>query len=173
MGRLHRPPLSTHTSIRILTWQCVSRSLGSLFWAHHKGRDIIFTKEDDVSGLKERVGQQKEDAGQPEDLVSEWLSLFRNLNKKYILFSGICSVKVKVTQSPTLCNHNPWNSPGQNTGVGSLPLLQGIFPTQGLNPGLPHCRQILYQLNHKGSPYVQIKSNWSKQNYFLKLTWII
>ena len=39
-----------------------------------------------------------------------------------------------------------WNSPGQNTGVGSLSLLQGIFPTQGLNPGLLHCRQILSQL---------------------------
>ena len=38
-----------------------------------------------------------------------------------------------------------WNSPGQNTGVvGSLPLLQGIFPTQGSNPGLPRCRRILY-----------------------------
>ena len=43
---------------------------------------------------------------------------------------------------------SPWNSPGQNTGVGSLSLLQGIFPTQGLNSGLPHCRQILYQLSH-------------------------
>ena len=42
-----------------------------------------------------------------------------------------------------------WNSPGQNTGVGSLSLLQGIFPTQGSNPGLPHCRRILYQLSHK------------------------
>ena len=48
--------------------------------------------------------------------------------------------------------YSPWNSLGQNTGVGSLSFLQGIFPTQGLNPGLPHCRQILYQLNHKGSP---------------------
>ena len=38
--------------------------------------------------------------------------------------------------------HSPWNSPGQNTGVGSHSLLQGIFPTQGWNPGLPHCRQI-------------------------------
>ena len=47
---------------------------------------------------------------------------------------------------------SPWNSPGQNTGVGSLFLLQGIFPTQGLNPGLPHCRRILYQLSHQGSP---------------------
>ena len=45
--------------------------------------------------------------------------------------------------------YNPWNTPGQNTGVGSLSLLQGIFPMQGLNPGLPHCRQILYQLSHK------------------------
>ena len=47
--------------------------------------------------------------------------------------------------------YSPWNSPGQNTGVGSLSLLQGIFPTQGSNPGLLHCRQILYQLSHKGS----------------------
>ena len=50
--------------------------------------------------------------------------------------------------------YSPWNSPGQHTGVGSLSLLQGIFPTQGLNPGLPHCRWILYQLSHKGSPRI-------------------
>ena len=42
--------------------------------------------------------------------------------------------------------HSPWNSPGQNTGVGSHPLLQGIFPTQGSNLGLLRCRGILYQL---------------------------
>ena len=48
----------------------------------------------------------------------------------------------------------PWNSPGQSTGVGSLSLLQGIFPTQGLNPGLPHYWWILYQLSHKGSPRI-------------------
>ena len=47
-----------------------------------------------------------------------------------------------------------WNSPGQNTGVGSLFLLQGIFPTQGLNSGLPHCRQILHQLSRQGSPRI-------------------
>ena len=50
--------------------------------------------------------------------------------------------------------YSPWNSPGQNTGVGSLSLLQGIFPTQGSNPGLPHCRQILHQLSHQGSPRI-------------------
>ena len=48
--------------------------------------------------------------------------------------------------------YDPWNSLGQNTRVGSLSLLQGIFPTQGSNPGLPLCREILYQLSHKGSP---------------------
>ena len=50
----------------------------------------------------------------------------------------------------------PWKSPGQNTGVGSLSLLQGIFPTQGSNSGLLHCRWMLYQLSHKGSPEPRI-----------------
>ena len=44
------------------------------------------------------------------------------------------------------------DSPGKNTGVGCHALLQGIFPTQGLNPGLLHCRWILYQLSYQGSP---------------------
>ena len=46
--------------------------------------------------------------------------------------------------------YSPWNSPSQNTGVGSLSLLQGIFPTQGLNLGLPHCKQTLYHLSYQG-----------------------
>ena len=46
----------------------------------------------------------------------------------------------------------PWNSPGKNTGVGCHSLFQGIFPTQGSNPGLLHCRQILYHLSHQRSP---------------------
>ena len=67
--------------------------------------------------------------------------------------------KVKVAQSClTIPNpmdiYSPWNSLGQTTGVGSLSLLQGIFPTQGSNTGLPHCRQILYQLSHKGKPRI-------------------
>ena len=52
--------------------------------------------------------------------------------------------------------YSPWNFPGQNTGVASLSLLQGIFPTQGSNPGLPHCRQILYQLSHR-----EAQEHWS------------
>ena len=50
--------------------------------------------------------------------------------------------------------NRPWNSPDQNIGVGSRSLLQGIFPAQGSNPGLLHCRQILHQLSHKGSPRI-------------------
>ena len=50
--------------------------------------------------------------------------------------------------------YSPWDSLGLNTEVGSLSLLQGIFPNQGLNPGLQNCRQILYQLSHKGSPRI-------------------
>ena len=47
--------------------------------------------------------------------------------------------------------YSPWNFPDQNTGAGSFSLLQGIFPTQGSNPGLQHWRRILYQLSPKGS----------------------
>ena len=49
---------------------------------------------------------------------------------------------------------SPWNSPGQNTGAGSLSRLHGIFPNQGLNPGLLSCEWILYQLSHKGRPRI-------------------
>ena len=54
--------------------------------------------------------------------------------------------------------HSPWNSPGQNTVVGSLSFLQGIFLSQGSNSGLPHCRWILYHLSPKGSPENPIDS---------------
>ena len=50
--------------------------------------------------------------------------------------------------------YSPWTSPGQNNGVGSHSLLHRVFPTQGSNPGLLHCRRILYQLSHKGSPRI-------------------
>ena len=76
----------------------------------------------------------------------------------------IMKLKVKVAQScPALCNpmdYTPWNSLGQNIGVGTFSLLQGISPTQRLNPGLPHCRQILYQLSHKGGWQIPRSAWW-------------
>ena len=74
--------------------------------------------------------------------------------------------------------YTPWNSPGQNIGVGSLSVLQGIFPTQGSNPDLPHCRQILYQLSHKGSPRIlewvayPFSSGSSRPRNWIGVSWI-
>ena len=56
---------------------------------------------------------------------------------------------VDCSRTGSLC---PWDSPGKNTGVGCHFLLQGIFPTQGSNPSVLDCRQILYHLGHQGSP---------------------
>ena len=61
-------------------------------------------------------------------------------------------------QSPGLQPARPpcrWDPPGKNTGVGCHALLQGIFPNQRLNPGLPHCRKILYCLSYLGSPVIE------------------
>ena len=66
--------------------------------------------------------------------------------------------------------YSPWNSPGQNTGVGSLSLLQGTFLTQGTNPGFPpHYRWILYQLSHKGS---QRKLEWVAYPFSSGSSWL-
>ena len=72
-----------------------------------------------------------------------------------VILPVCCCWKWKSVGSNSLGPHGPygpWNFPGQNTALGSLSLLQGTFPSQGLNPGLPHYRQNLYQLSHKGSP---------------------
>ena len=76
--------------------------------------------------------------------------------------------RVWLFATPWTILYSPWNSPGQNTGVGSLSLLQRIFPTQGSNPGLPHCRWILYQLSHKGSPGIL---PWVAYPFFSGSSW--
>ena len=53
--------------------------------------------------------------------------------------------------------YSPWNSPGQNTGVGSHALLQRIFLTQGSKPGIPHCRRILYHLVHRNLSQLDVR----------------
>ena len=67
--------------------------------------------------------------------------------------------------------YSSWSPLGQCTGVGSLCLLQGIFPTQGSNPGLPHCRQILYQLGHKGESWTIKKSECWRIDAFELWCW--
>ena len=107
----------------------------------------------------------KTDLFQPHDHC--WFSKFADILSAALSqhhLSGLCSKWANLqntseserhsVMSDSLRPHGPYsssNSPGQNTGLGSLSLLQGIFPTLGLNPGLPNCRQILYQLSHKVS----------------------
>ena len=76
---------------------------------------------------------------------------------------GMCAMCLVTQSCPTLCDSTDCrppgssvqgDSPGKNTGVGCHACLQGIFPIQGSNPGIPHCRLILYHLNHKGSQTV-------------------
>ena len=75
--------------------------------------------------------------------------LFMKLHLKHESESESCSVVSDSLQPHGL--YSPWNSPGQNTGVGSLSLVQGIFPTQELNQGLLHSRWIFYQLSCQGN----------------------
>jgi len=92
------------------------------------------------------------------------LNLFKNYKECNHLPIKPCTVLCFVPQScPTLCSPMDCGPPGSsangdssgnNTGVGCHALLQGIFPTQGSNTGLPHCRRILYQLSHKRSPRI-------------------
>ena len=93
--------------------------------------------------------------GAEEEEWEERLSRKEQGANKSVCATG-CKVKCKSLSRVQLFA-TPWttqsmDSPGQNTGVGSLCLLQGIFPTQGLNPSPPHWRRVLYQLSHKGSP---------------------
>ena len=84
-----------------------------------------------------------------------WFQLVLHPAQHFAWFT--LSINIIAQSCPTLWIHglhSPRNSPGQNTGVGSHSLLKGIFPTQGLNPGFPHCKQILYQLSHERSPRI-------------------
>ena len=86
-------------------------------------------------------------------LLQDWLKYLLLGEGKRLL--GLNSWKWKFfSLLRSLVNHgldSPWNSPGQNTRVGRLSLLQGIFPNQGSSPGISHWRWILHQLSHKGS----------------------
>ena len=97
-----------------------------------------------------RLGIEARVQGLPHQ--SYWL-----VSLKYLQVCGesVSHLVVSNSVTPWTVAHKllcPWKSPGKNTGVGCHFLLQGTFPTQGLNLGLPHCRQILYHLSQQGSP---------------------
>ena len=84
-----------------------------------------------------------------------WKEGKRGIKREKLFLSMESESESRSVMSDSLRPHglySPWNSPGQNTGVGSLPLLQGIFPTQESKWGLLHYRWILSQLSYQGSP---------------------
>ena len=89
-----------------------------------------------------------------------WLLLYNKVNQLCVCVCVCVCEKVKVAQScPTLYDHMDYTVHGiefsrPDSGVDSLSLLKGIFPTQGSNPGLLHHRPIPYQLSHQGSPVI-------------------
>ena len=107
------------------------------------------------SDMTEATWQQQQQQQQLIEMTLCWL--WRTWKKENIREQETIS-KNKKSESHSVVSdslqphglYSPWNSPG-HTGVGSHSLLQGIFPTQGLNPGILRCRQVLYQLSHKGT----------------------
>ena len=87
-----------------------------------------------------------------EEIIKQWVQS----NLTFVKLKQVCESRSVVSDflRPIDYTHSPWNSLGQSTGVGGLSLLQGIFPTQGLNPGLPYCKWILYQLSHKAQALI-------------------
>ena len=94
-------------------------------------------------------------------VLSIWIHWERVNRNKYFPYPEPYKSESEVAlMCPTLCDpgptrfFHPWDSPGKNTGVGCHFLRKGTFLTQGLNPGLSHCRRILYLLNQQGSPRI-------------------
>ena len=111
-----------------------------------------------LSSLQTPLWQQLQQWNQ-NSIISEILQVFVNVfsNSAELKFNNLWRKWKSLIMSDSLWPHglcSLWNSPGQNTRVGSLSLLQETFPAQGSNPGLPHCRRILYQLSRKGSPLI-------------------
>ena len=128
-------------------------SMWNLFWISRAGSDFP------PSGLSEHFSFY---------LTPCWLYCFPTRMKAYqVLLATILLLPGTMPKSESESGsvvsdslqppwpYSPWNSPDQNTGVGRLSLLQGIFPTQQSNRSLPYCTGILYQLSHKGSPRIQ------------------
>ena len=93
----------------------------------------------------------------PHGLYSPWDSPGQNTGVgRLLFFTGSSQPRDQTQVSHVAADSLPAEPPGKpkTTGVGSLSLLQGVFLSQGSNPGLPHCGRILYQLSHQGSPRI-------------------
>ena len=135
----------------------LSNPQNGFFWRHYN-ISLSLSLFGEFLFYETTVRKKKTNYSMGQYLCSKIRRILKSLRlSKWIIQGTMVSLKVKVVQSClTLCDPIDYTVhgilPGQNTVVGSFSLLQGIFPTQRLNLGLPHCRWILYQLSHQGSP---------------------
>ena len=133
-----QPRLSTSESMYVPILPLITR-----LFTYFCNREV-FNARSDPSTLLSTRGLE---VNKPEHFSEEGITIFWLVKVK--LHHSVMSYSLQPHRL-----YSPWNSSGQNTGVGSLSLLQEINPTQGSNLGLLHCRWILYQLRHKGSPRI-------------------
>ena len=108
----------------------------------------------EVGGKNIRPGGVPSVKGQLAAAVFTWF-LQLHLHPEHSRVSSEAEIEKRSAVSSTLQPHglySPWNSPGQNSGVGSCSLLQGDLPNSGMEPRSPTLQQILYRLSHQGSP---------------------
>ena len=149
------PGSSVHeiSQARTLAWVAISFSRGSS-WPRIEPGSPTLQADPGISN------HQKKNTLKPylKLNVGSWKSYLLCLF--LLLLSHFSRVRLFATPwtepSRLLC---PWDSPGNSPGVDCHFLLQGIFPTQGSNPGLPHCRPTLYRLSHQGSHSRSVMSN--------------
>ena len=144
-GNLPRSVVQGIFQAKILEWAAISFSRGS-----SQARDRTW-----VSCIADRCFT----VWAPREASHLYFILYYILNYSHTILHTIL-------QSYVLCR---WSFPGKNIGVGSLSLFQGIFPTQGSNLGLPHCRQILYCLSHQGNSIFWVNHTFFLQNMSRKV----
>ena len=110
------------------------------------------SKNGDTESREQTIGPHRGTREQDELGDLDWHIYTTDIHEEEVKSKSLSCVRLFAT--PLTIQSMEFS--GQNTGVASLSLLLGIFPTQGWNPGLPHCRQIPYQLSHKGSPLIYI-----------------
>ena len=145
--------------VTIQFWYCSWKTRTCKQWVWLCSKKAVFTKTSS--------NQDPLETWTPYQLMSSFSFFFffltpKKQNPSKIYWFAQAHVCLVTRSCPTLCDPMDLSlpgssvhgdSPGKNTGVGCPAFVQGIFPTQGLNPGLPHCRWILCQLNHQESQY--------------------
>ena len=174
--------MATHSSI--LAWRIPwmeepggLQSMGSQRVGHDWATSLTHSANEEASPTNTNCleSEKIKTKTQPSKAQNDWEGTQGNLLGEKWMFYVVTGLRTpglhrysesEVTLScRTLCNPMDcsltrlfctWDFPGESTGLGCHCLLQQIFPTQGWNPGLPHCRQMLYRLSHQGSPYIGI-----------------